>query len=50
MMDRHLWRPEYLPTNAVSMYRDLIGLLEEAEAEIRKLNEMLDNLNEEEAP
>lgn len=49
-MDRHVWRPEYLPPNAVSTYRDLIGLLEEAEAHIRKLNEMIDNLNEEEAP
>ncbi len=40
-MNRHMWDQRLLPLGAVSTYRDLIGLLEEVEACLRKADEML---------
>lgn len=39
-MSRHLWNWELIPMNAVSIYRDLIGLLEQAEMHLRKADEL----------
>lgn len=43
-MSRHLWNWELFSTSRVSLYRDLIGLLEQAEMHLRKADELLDNL------